>query len=191
MLKKLIITIICIFSFPLSVYAKNNVNIVCDKEELYNTEEAQCKIIADSLDYVVTSISGQVKVGNNLSITSSSYDDSKWMMLDSKFNVKDINLISEDKKHKDNFIIATFKLKATNKKNSVDTISFENVMFGDEDYQDREQKVESISLNLKYNEKLDIKNKFGFNKFSSFIILFIVFIALFIYIKKRKFRSRR
>lgn len=184
MIKKIIVFIIILF--PLNVFASNNITISCNDEILKNNQETECIILASDLNFIITSISGKVITSDNLLITESLYDELKWKILDKKFNVKDINLISEEKEEQKELIIASFKIKAINKKASVGTIAFEDVFLGDENYEEHEITIDSISVDLKY-EKLE---KFELDKnIDSIIPLFIIGILImcyYIYLLKNK-----
>ena len=145
MKKILLIIFITMIFFPYEVLAKEKIVIECEENTLYNNQEIDCKIIADNFDYIVTSITGKIKTSDNLIITNSLYDDSKWMILDDVFNVEDINLISEFKEERKYFVIANFKLKAINKETSTGIVSFEEVIIGDEYYEEKEKTIENIS----------------------------------------------
>lgn len=181
MKKILLIIFITMTFFPYEALAKEKIVIECEENTLYNNQEIDCKIIADNFDYIVTSITGKIKTSDNLIITNSLYDDSKWMILDDVFTVEDINLISETKEEREYFVIANFRLKAINKEKTTGIVSFEEVIIGDEYYDEKEKTIENISLELKYDEKQDIK----INK--NIIILLISLAAIIIssiYLKK-------
>lgn len=190
MKKKLIFIMFVIFLFPISVFAKeNNVSISCGGTELVSNNELECEITISNLDYVVTSISGKVEVSDNLLLTSSSYDNDNWMILDSEFSVNDINLISENRELKENILIARFKIKAINDKEDVGKIKFSDVVFGDDSYEEHSIVVEDLSINLTYDIKDD--NVSDNPPTGSWYIYVVVFIAILmlgvlIYIKKKK-----
>ena len=121
--------------------------------------ETECKIKAQNLNFITTSISGKINVSDNLLIVSSTFDQENWKILDNTFNVNDINLISENRNPKSNFTIATFKIKAINKTDTTGEIKFVNVELGDENYESHNINVNSLLLELNYDEKNeDIKN---------------------------------
>lgn len=148
--KKILLIIVVFLMFPLVVLADEEVIITCDKLEMKNNEEIECQILVENLSFNVTSISGEIELDKNLELVSSSYDEEKWKMLDQNFNVKNINLISEEKDEENTFTIATFKVKAINKEEGVSTIKFNNVILGDENYESHEVSVEDISINVMY-----------------------------------------
>ena len=154
MKRKTIFIFFLLMISPLNVFALDNEIIIsCNKTNLKNNEETECKITAKNLNFVTTSISGQIQVSNNLTITSSSYDKENWKILDSTFDVQDINLISENKNTNKNFTIATFKIKAINNNNNTGTIKFINVELGDEEYESHNINVNDLLLELKYDTK--------------------------------------
>lgn len=139
---------------PLNVFAlENEITILCNKIELKNNEETECRIEAKNINFITTSISGQLQLSDNLSITNSSYNHNNWKILDNTFNIKDINLISENKSTQSNFKIATFKIKAVNKNDTTGKIKFVNVELGDEEYETHNIKVNDLLLELKYDKK--------------------------------------
>ena len=119
---------------PSYVDAANNININCGKTKLNKNEETSCTLSVTNLNFIPTDVSGSVKVGNNLSITSSSYNSGVWTSFDSSFNVKDINLIRQSKSEVSSITIAVFKVKASNNASGTSSISFNNVVMGDNNY---------------------------------------------------------
>lgn len=179
-MKKSIIFIISLFMLiPINISALDKISIACDDKVLTNEKEMECRIYSNNLSFIATSISAKVKVSNNLVITTSSYDDTKWLMLDEKFDVREINLISEDKEKKDNLEIARFKVKATNKKSTNGEIKIEQIVFGDENYENRELQNESLSIKLEYQEKNN-------NYIYVIILLSIILLGCFLMSKKNK-----
>lgn len=184
MKKKILLVLLLIFLLPMNAYAnENKVSINCDKYLLENNEETTCMIKAENFNFVTTSISGNIKLSNNLKLIESTYDDSKWKILDNKFNVKDINLISENKAIEQNYTIATFKIKAINKNNDQGKINFENLSIGDDFYEGHDISVEEVTINLNYNEKNEEKK--GNNNLIVIIICTII-VSSIILIKNKK-----
>mgnify|MGYP003294410177 CR=1 FL=1 len=138
-MKKNIFFILIALIIPIKVNAAT-VSINCNKTKLNINEETTCKLNISNLDFTITDIVGSVNVGNNLTITSSTYDSKNWLSLDNKFNVEDINLMRQDKTHVSNITIATFKVKASKDANGTSSVAFNNVAVGNSNY-------ESISLN--------------------------------------------
>ena len=93
MIKKMMFLMVLFFIMPIVALAENNISVICDKTALKNGEETNCKIEATELDFVVTNISAKLNIGSNLEVVSSSYDDTVWRILDSRFDVKEMNLI--------------------------------------------------------------------------------------------------
>lgn len=155
MKKNLFLLFILTLVFPLSVLAEEKVSIVCDKTEAKRNDEISCQIIAKDLEFILTSVTGKVKLDENLQLVSSTYDNTVFKILDENFSVENINLISEDVKENPNITIATFKVKAVNKVTIASKISFEEVLFGDEKYENHEMKVEPVNL---YLENITVSN---------------------------------
>lgn len=191
-MKKMFIFIVFIlFMFPINVFAKeNSVNISCDKTEIKNNGEIECEIQASNLNFIVTSISGKIEVSDNLLITDSYYDSDGWKILDSKFNVGDINLISETIELKSNISIATFKIKAVNKVSETGFIKFKNVIFGDDLYEEHNMEIDDISINLTYNGDNIVENPTTGNAYI-FVIIFIAILMLgvLIFINRKRIKD--
>jgi len=186
MLKKIIILILLFLCYPLYAVASNSINILCNDTILKNEQETECKILANNLKFIVTSVSGEVLVSDNLLITESSYDVSNWKMFDNKFNVKDINLISEEKQKQKELTIASFKIKAINKKDSVETIMFKDAVLGDENYEEHEIIVDNVSVDLVYQKSQGtVLNKNLVNVIATTMILILLFYVLYL-VKKNK-----
>lgn len=159
MKNKILITIFLLLLLPINAFAnENKISINCDKYWLKNNDEILCKINAENINFVTTNITGQIKVSENLEIIQSNYDDSKWKIFDSNFDVKDINLISENKNIKENYTIATFKVKAKHKEATNGKIQFVNVVLGDENYEDHNIIVDDVTFELKYDNKNEETN---------------------------------
>lgn len=139
-MKRNIFLALLFFIMPLSVYATNDVSIVCENTKLKINEETSCKLYASNLDFTVIDVSGAVKLGDNLQLISSSYDKNVWLSLDTNFSVTDINLMRHNNTNISGITIATFKVKATSNATGNSNISFNNILFGNSEYQ-------SVSLN--------------------------------------------
>lgn len=120
---------------PFKVYATNDVKISCNKQNLKINEETTCTISISNLDFTIIDITGKIKVGDNLTITSSSYDSSKWLSLDNNFSVTDINLMRHNNNKVNSVTVATFKIKASGNATGDSQIKFENIGIGNSDYQ--------------------------------------------------------
>lgn len=153
-MKKILKLAIFIFiTLPMNIFAlENDVAISCNMTVLKNNMETECKIEARDLKFTTTSISGKIKVSDNLTIISSTYDKNQWKILDSNFNITDINLISENKNSESTFTIATFKLKAINRTDEIGEVKFIDVELGDEEYESHKMNVDSLSLKLNYDK---------------------------------------
>lgn len=184
------IIILSILLLPLSVSANTNkVSISCEKFLLKNNEETTCRILAENLDFTTTSISGRVKLSNNLELIESNYDNITWKILDNKFDITDINLMSENKKIGSNFTIATFKIKTKNKIDTTGNIKIENLSFGDENYESHDISAEELILDLKYDKQNEEINKNPTTSDINIIIPIICVIILlgyFISLRKKK-----
>lgn len=156
-MKKLFFFSFILLLFPFKVCATNNVNIICNKTALKINEETTCTINISDLNFTIIDITGKVKVGDNLSITSSSYDSQTWLSLDKVFSVTDINLMRHNNDKINSITIATFKIKASGNATGDSQIVFESVAAGNSDYQ-------SISLNC---QPLDIHFGNSVNSLSS------------------------
>jgi len=152
-MKKIIyyVLLIILFLVPKDIYATNDLNIKCDKTKINRNEEISCTISVSNLNFIATDISGQVQVGDNLSITSSSYDRDVWLSLASKFTVKDIDLMREGLSQVKNLTIATFKVKASSNAAGTSSISFKNVTMGDDSYQSVALSSKTISIGFNSN----------------------------------------
>ena len=84
-MKKILKLAIFIFiTLPMNIFAlENDVAISCNMTVLKNNMETECKIEARDLKFTTTSISGKIKVSDNLTIISSTYDKNQWKILDS------------------------------------------------------------------------------------------------------------
>lgn len=181
-MKNKILLIVMLLLLPLNVFAKENSILVnCDNLSLENNMEVQCEIVAENFNYSVTSISGQVKLSENLKLIESNYDNKIWKVLDKKFTVRDINLIGEDKYVESNFKIAIFKIKAVNKKDSEGLIQLVNVVVGDDMYESHNITVDEKQLNLRYDKKNEEINTNPTTKGINVSIPIICIILLFGY----------
>ena len=145
----IIILVLFLFLIPDCVLASNDINISCDKTKLNSNEETSCSLSVSNLDFVPTDIAGTAKVGNYLSIVSSSYDKSNWTSFDSNFSVSDINLIRQSKDKVSSLTIATFKVKASSGAVDSSTISFNNIVMGDDNY--NSVSLGNKSINVSFN----------------------------------------
>ena len=146
---EIIILVLFLFLIPDCVLASNDINISCDKTKLNSNEETSCSLSVSNLDFVPTDVAGTVKVGNYLSIVSSSYDRSNWTSFDSNFSVSDINLIRQSKDKVSSLTIATFKVKASSGAVGSSTISFNNIVMGDDNY--NSVSLGNKSINVSFN----------------------------------------
>lgn len=177
-MKKFLLFVIGIFLLPINVFALNNGYVQCEKIKLKNNDEVKCEIYVYDMDFITTSISGQIKLDENLELVSSSYDSETWQMLDEEFSVESINLISENKEEKEEFVVASFVVRAINKKDvSIAKISFENVLFGDENYENHEMIFDSFDLNLDYQTNY---------RFIFLIFIFLVMSVIFVVRNNKK-----
>lgn len=134
-MKKNILFIFLLLLFPINAFAANDVSINCNKKQLKINEETTCTLSVSNLDFTIIDVTGKVSVGDNLSITSSSYDKDKWLSLDEKFSVTDINLMRHNNDKINSITIATFKIKASKDATGDSHISFNNIALGNSDYQ--------------------------------------------------------
>ena len=130
-----ILIISALLLIPSKVNATNDVNISCGKTKLNKNEETSCTISVNNLNFKATDITGKIKVGNNLSITSSSYDNSVWLSLASKFTVEDLDLMKNEVTSQTSLTVATFKVKASANATGTSSITFDNVAMGNDSYQ--------------------------------------------------------
>ena len=189
-MKKKLLLFALLLIMPLNVFAKENeVTIDCDKYILKNKEEVTCKILAKNFNFTATSISGQVKLGNNLELLESNYDSENWKMLDDKFNVHDINLISENKDKKTNFTIATFKIRAKNEKELKEKIQLVNLSIGDENYESHDISVPEEEMDLRYdkqNEPIKENPKTGNTSIIAVMICLVLSLGYSMYIVRKQ-----
>ena len=95
------------------------------------------------------------------------------------------NLVSESKDKKETLTIATFKVKAVNSEKVTSAISFNDVILGDEDYNDHEIKVDPVNVELEY-EEVDVDNPdTGDYELIIFAISVIVFSSLILVSMKK------
>ena len=167
-MKKFLLLVIGIILMPSCVFASDNsVYIGCEGNKYKTNDEIKCNIYVD-VDFIVTSVSGKILLDDDLELVSSSYDNDNWLMLDENFSVESINLISENKKERDKFIIASFVIKAINKEDiSASKISFDDVVLSDENYEEHEIVADSFDLNLEYKSNNNI-----------FVVLLFAFLVM-------------
>jgi len=134
-MKKSIFLMFIFLLMPLTVMAVNDINVSCGKIKLKINEETTCKLNVSNLNFNVIDVTGKVKLGNNLQLVSSSYDKGVWLSLDDKFSVTDINLMRHKNDKINSITIATFKIKASANATGDSSVSFNNVSFGNSDYQ--------------------------------------------------------
>lgn len=184
MKNKVIFTLFLFIFAPIHIFAlEENITISCNQSLLKNNMETECKIEAKNLNFMTTSITGQVKVSENLSIMNSSYDKDKWKILDKTFSVEDINLISENKSTESSFTIATFKLKAKNTNDSTGEVMFVNVELGDENYESHNVNVNNFLIELKYDVKNeDVKDNPNTNDLNIITLIIIIILPIGYYI---------
>lgn len=173
-------SLLLIIFFPSLVSAKNEINIICDKNTLTYNETTECTIYANDFEYIITNISGQIEISNNLEIVNSTYNNNNWLVLDDEFNVKDINLISENKKEEKDLIIAKFTIKQKTNENNTSKITFKEVIVGDENYESHEIKVNEFELNLNYRCSM-----------SKIIILCLILVVLMLILIIKNKRSKK
>ena len=67
-MKKFLLFVIGIILLPLNVFAKNDGYIQCEHIKLKNSDEVECKIYVSNMDFIITSISGSIKLDDNLEL---------------------------------------------------------------------------------------------------------------------------
>lgn len=154
MKKRLLFVLLSLFFVPVFTNAEE-VKLTCDKLEVKKDEEINCQIVANDVEYVTTSVVGQVTIDDNMELISSEYDSENWKMLDQEFSVRSINLMSENLELKDNYVIAEFKLRSISDETVFSTVSFDNVLLGDENYENHEIEVEEVKI---YSENIAVNN---------------------------------
>ena len=87
--------LLLVFLFPVFTNAEE-VKLTCDKLEVKKDEEINCQIVASGVEYVTTSVVGQITIDDNMELISSEYDEENWKILDQEFSVRSINLMSEN-----------------------------------------------------------------------------------------------
>lgn len=180
-MKKILTILIMILLFPLTVSAEE-INIYCNDVTLENNKETECQIKASNLSFNATSVSGEVTVSDNLKIISSNYDNNNWKILDKTFDVRSINLMSENKNNGSSFVIATFKVKATNKTDTTGKINFINVELGDENYNEHTLNAKETTIDLIYDNKNEEINKNPNTSDIKIIIPIILIVAVLGYL---------
>ena len=183
MKKHVVLIIFLLLISPITIDAKERLEVICNKTELKTNEETDCKIIASDLSFTVTGVSVKLKASSNISIINSKYNDKKWKMLDDEFNVKDINLINEKPIKEENIEIASFTVKASSNKKSKEDIILEDLLIGDQKYEKRKIDVK--------NETIYINTKSINNNYLIYIgLVLIVAIIVFYIIRSKKKVSR-
>ena len=104
MKKRFLFILLLVFLFPVFTNAEE-VKLTCDKLEVKKDEEINCQIVASGVEYVTTSVVGQITIDDNMELISSEYDEENWKILDQEFSVRSINLMSENLELKDNYVI--------------------------------------------------------------------------------------
>lgn len=185
MKKRFLFILLLVFLFPVFTNAEE-VKLTCDKLEVKKDEEINCQIVASDVEYVTTSVVGQITIDDNMELISSEYDSENWKILDQEFSVRSINLMSENLELKDNYVIAEFKLRSTSEESVFSTVSFDNVMLGDVNYENHEIEVEEVKI---YSENISVNNPTtGIDQpyMVSFVIIAICGIS-FCLLRKRKY----
>ena len=129
------ILILMLIFIPINTYAANDISISCDKTKLNKNEEVNCLVSVNNLNFIVTDITGQIQMGENLSLVSSSYDGDQWVSLASSFTVADLDLIRKEISEKSSLTIASFKVKASSVASGTSSITFKNIGIGNDSYQ--------------------------------------------------------
>lgn len=153
MKKYVVLIILLILLFPVTIHAKERLEIYCNKNELNSNEEIECKILANDLSFIVTGISAKLKISSNIDIVSSKYDDKKWKMLDDEFDVKDINLINEKPIKENTIEIATFTIKSSSNKKLKENIVLEDLIIGDQNYEKRKIDIKNVTIYINKNNR--------------------------------------
>ena len=135
MKKKIYFVLLLLLLFPTKICAANNANINCGKTMLKKNEEITCMISVNNLNFVATDITGQIQLGDNLSLISSSYNKNTWVSLAKEFTVADIDLIRTEVSKKSSLSVATFKVKASATASGSSNITFKNIAIGNDSYQ--------------------------------------------------------
>lgn len=130
-----LLLITAVLLFPIKGFALDNVTISCNKTKLNKNEETTCQITTGNLGYEIASFQGKVALGDNLSLTSSSYDSNKWMYFGDNFSVTDIEFATKNSYLlANNLSIATFKIKASSNASGSSKISLTNINISDKNY---------------------------------------------------------
>lgn len=129
------ILIAMVLLFPIKGFALDNATISCNKTKLNKNEETTCQIVTGNLGYEIASFQGKIVLGDNLSLTSSSYDSNKWMYFGDNFSVTDIEFATKNSYLlANNLSIATFKIKASSNASGSSKISLTNINISDKNY---------------------------------------------------------
>ncbi len=146
--KKLCLMLIAVvLLFPIKSYALENATISCNKTKLNKNEETTCQINTGNLGYEIASFQGKITLGDNLSLTSSSYDSSKWMFFGTNFSVTDIELATKNSYLlANNLHIATFKIKASGNASGTSKISLTNINISDKNYSSKTLSCNPINI---------------------------------------------
>jgi len=180
-MKKVFVFLTVFMLLPMTVLAEEKAVISCEKTIIKNNEEMNCKIEVTNLNYIVTSVAGKVNITENLEIVSSSYDSNTWKIFDNNFDVKNINLISESIENKEEITIATFKVKAINNNKTTGGIAFNEVVLGDDEYNDHDIQVETLNIELDYEEVIEDNPSTGDYDliiFACTIVFFLSFVII-------------
>lgn len=160
-MKKNIFLIFMFLLIPIEVLATNDINIECNKTKLKINEETTCNLNISNLNFAITDVTGNVKLGNNLQLINSTYNKNTWLSLDNNFSVTDINLMRHNNEKISNITIATFKIKADANATGNSNISFNNIELGNTEYQSISVNCNPLKINFGNNvntlETLNIK----------------------------------
>ena len=165
-----LILIAVVLLFPINGYALDNAIITCNKTRLNKNEETTCQITTGNVGYEIASFQGKIVLGDNLSLTSSSYDSDKWMYFGSNFSVTDIELATRNSYLlANNLHIATFKIKASNNAIGTSKISLININISDKNYSSATLNCNPLNISFTSSvntlNNLNIKEKqINFNK---------------------------
>ena len=135
MRKYAVLIFFLMLTFPITINAKERLEISCNKLELKTNEETECKIIGKDLDFIITGISAKLKISENIEVINSNYNDNKWIMLDEKFDIMDINLINEKPIKEEIIEISSFKIKSNSNKSIKEVILLDDLLIGDHNYE--------------------------------------------------------
>lgn len=151
MKKRFYFILLLLLFLPIKTYAANDISINCGKTKLNKNEEVNCTILVSNLNFIATDITGQIELGSNLSLVSSSYDSSVWTSLANSFTVADIDLIRQDISKMSSLTVATFKIKAGANASGTSSITFKNVAMGNDSYQSVNLGNKTLSISFTSN----------------------------------------